>query len=102
MAMVPTCGFKDQLTAVFEVPLTVAVKVVLWPPLSDAFPGDKLIVTFGARGCSVMEAVALWVGSAALTALSMTVCGDVIVTGAVYSPLNTLPRFGVTDQSTPL
>ena len=46
MVIVPTCGLKDQVTAVFEVPLTVAVKVALWPPWSDALPGDKLRLTF--------------------------------------------------------
>ncbi len=31
----------------FEVPLTVAVKVALWPPWRDALPGDKLTLTVG-------------------------------------------------------
>ena len=45
--MVPTWGFRDHVTAVFKVPLTAALKVALWPPWSDALPGDKLRLTIG-------------------------------------------------------
>ena len=89
------------MTPVFEVPLTVGVNVVLWPPLSDALAGDKLMLTGVAAGCSVRETVAMSVGSAALMAVRTTVCVDVILAGAVYSPLNTVPTFGVSDHSTP-
>src|ERR1700733_5419969 len=40
--MVPTRGLYDHVTLVSEVPLTRGMKVALWPPLSDALPGDKL------------------------------------------------------------
>jgi hypothetical protein len=46
LVIVPIGGLKDQVTALFEFPLTVAVKVALWPPWSDAFPGDTPMLTF--------------------------------------------------------
>ena len=45
MEMVPTCGLKDHVTAVFELPVTAGRKVAFWPPMSDALPGDKLTLT---------------------------------------------------------
>jgi hypothetical protein len=43
--MVPTWGLKDQVTAVFEEPFTLAVKVAPCPPLSDARLGETLTLT---------------------------------------------------------
>jgi len=40
------------------------------------------------------------VGSAALVAVIVTVCPDVIVDGAVYSPLDRVPTEGDIDQFT--
>jgi len=41
----PTEGFRDQVTFVFAVPLTEAVKVWLCPPVSDTFPGERVMLT---------------------------------------------------------
>jgi hypothetical protein len=87
--MVPTCGLIDQVTAVFEVPLTVGVNVALWPPVREALPGDKLRLTVGvgaggaALGCRIREADALLAGSTALVAINVTVSSDVMLLGAV-------------------
>ena len=82
--MVPTWGVTAHVTAVFEVPLTVAVKVALWPPWSDAVLGDKLrLTTGGGVAVRVTMAVALLVGSATLDAIIVTVCWLEMVAGAV-------------------
>ena len=51
-------------------------------------------------GVSVILACALFVGSAALTAVNVTACVEIIPVGAVYSPLRTVPSGGDTDQFT--
>jgi hypothetical protein len=73
------------MTPVFEVPLTAGLNVVLWPPVSDALLGDKLMltVTGGALGCNITATDAVLVGSAALDAVSVIVSCDVILAGAV-------------------
>ena len=73
------------MTFVFEAPLTVGLNVVLWPPVSDALLGDKLMLTAtgGAVGCNITGTEAVLVGSAALEAVSMIVSCDVILAGAV-------------------
>ena len=83
--MVPTCGLSDHVTAVLEVPLTVAVKVALWPPLSDTLPGDRLRLTAcgGGLASSVTEATALLLASARLTAVTTTACCEGTLAGAV-------------------
>lgn len=43
----PICGFSDQVTLEFEVPLRVAVNVVLWLASSDTFAGDRVMLTGG-------------------------------------------------------
>ena len=77
--IVPTFGVKDQVTAVVDVPLTVAVKVALWPPMSDAFPGDRLMAT----GVSIIMPAAIFVESAALVAEIVTTDSFTIDGGAV-------------------
>jgi hypothetical protein len=85
----------------FEFPLTVAVKVALWPPWSDALPGDKPMLTFeGGGGVRVTVAVAVLVGSATLDAVTVTVCWLDIVAGAVYAPFTMVPAAGLSDQVT--
>jgi hypothetical protein len=94
--MLPTCGLIDQVTAVFEVPVTVAVKVALWPPFKEALPGDNAtpvvdVTTFdpgaGVEGLSsgfkVSETAADLVGSATLVAVITTTCCPLIELGAV-------------------
>ena len=73
------------MTSVFELPLTVGLNVALWPPVSDALVGDKLMLTLtgGAVGCNITGTDALLVGSAALEAVSVIVSCDVILAGAV-------------------
>jgi len=69
----------DHLTEVFEVPLTVAVNVVLWLAVSDAVVGDKVRVT----GCNVTVALVLTDVLAALVAVTVMVCELVTEAGAV-------------------
>lgn len=95
------------MTEVFELPVTVGVKVAVWPPFRDALPGDKLRLTVCAgtglaTGFNVSETVAYLVGSAWLVAFNTTVSCVVTLAGAVYFPLVKLPTFGVTDQVTPV
>jgi hypothetical protein len=76
---VPTAGFRDHVTAAFELPLTSGVKVALWPPSSSALAGDKLRLT----EVRVMVAVAVLVGSSTLATVSVTVCKLPMDAGAV-------------------
>jgi hypothetical protein len=67
-----------------EFPLTLAVKVALWPPWTDAIAGDTLRVTAdGGVAIRVTEAVAVLVESATLDAVIVTVCWLERVAGAV-------------------
>jgi len=82
--MLPTCGLIDHVTAVFEVPLTLGVKVALLPPVSDTIAGDKLRLTGGgALASNVTDAVIVLVGSAALVAITVTDCCEATLAGAV-------------------
>ena len=74
----PTAGFTDQATAVFDDPLTVAVNWLVWETVSDAVEGvtDTLI------GVRATLALADLVGSAALVALTVTDCALEIKAGA--------------------
>ena len=77
---VPTAGFKDQVTAVFDDPLTAAVNCWVWDAVRDAVNGVRETVTGGA---SATLALADLVGSAALVAVTVTVCALEIEVGAV-------------------
>jgi hypothetical protein len=68
----------DHVTAVFEVPLTVGVKVAVWLPSSEAEDGPTVSPT----GINVTVAVALSAEFAALDAVTVTVCWLAIVAGA--------------------
>jgi hypothetical protein len=99
--IVPTCGVTAHVTAVFEFPLTVAVKVALWPPWIDAVLGDKLSLTVeGGVAVRVTMAVAVLVGSATLDAIIVTLSRLEIVEGAVYTPFTMVPTAGLSDQVT--
>ena len=76
---VPTAGLTDHVTVVFDDPLTVAVNWLVWETVSDAVEGvtDTLI------GVRATLALADLVGSAALVALTVTVCALGIEAGAV-------------------
>lgn len=72
----------------FELPLTVGVNVVLWPPFSDALPGDRLrltdCATVGvATGFNTSETVAVLLEFARLVAVNVTVSCEVMLAGAV-------------------
>jgi len=81
--MVPTAGDTLQLTEVLLLPVTVAAKVAFCPPLIDVVEGVTEMATTGAGGTSDIEAVAVFAVLAALAAVTMTVCADAIVAGAV-------------------
>jgi hypothetical protein len=76
----PTDGDNDQFTPVLLVPLTVALRVVDWPPVSEAVEGVSVIDT---EGVNEIEALAFLVPSAALVAVTVTVCAEVTNAGAV-------------------
>ena len=63
-------------------PVTVGVKVVLWPPMTDTVAGARLRPTT-AVGLSEMVAVADLVESTVLAAFNVTVWALLIVAGAV-------------------
>jgi hypothetical protein len=69
----------DQFTAALLDPVTVGFTVVDCPPVSDAEVGDTEIAT----GVSAMVALALLVASAALVAVTVTVCAEPTTAGAV-------------------
>jgi NAD(P)H-hydrate repair Nnr-like enzyme with NAD(P)H-hydrate dehydratase domain len=77
---VPTAGLTDQVTAVLDEPVTVAVNWLVWETVSDAVAGFTDTLTGGARA---MLALADLVGSAALVAMTVTVCALEIEAGAV-------------------
>jgi hypothetical protein len=79
LLIVPTGEFKDHVTAVFEVPVTVGLKVALWPPVSDADDGP----TVNPITCNDTVALAVLVESATLVAMIVTVSELLIVVGAV-------------------
>jgi hypothetical protein len=84
LTMLPMFGERDQVTDVLEDPPTAAVKVALWPGLSVRVAGDKLTVTAGAGfGVSEMEEAAVLVESAWLVAITVIVCCELTVDGAV-------------------
>jgi hypothetical protein len=96
LAIVPTAGVRDHVTAVFVVPLMVDANVALWPPVRDVLPGDNAITT----GTNVMLAVAVFVESSTLAAVSVIVWRLAIEAGAVYTPFTIVPTTGLSDQLT--
>ena len=74
-----------QVTAVLDVPVTVAVNDCVLEVLMEALVGLRLSSTATAA-TMVMLAEADLVGSAALVAFTVTVAGEGAVAGAVYSP----------------
>jgi hypothetical protein len=75
---VPTLGLKDQVTAVLPVPVTEALNVVVAPAPIATKPGPTVTPT----GCSDTVALAVFVESAALVAVTVTVCWLPITDGA--------------------
>src|SRR5690242_21745354 len=98
--MLPAFGVIDYVTAVFALPVTVAVNCCVCPPFRVAVAGASDADT-AAVGVSVTVAVPLLLASAWLVAMTVTVCCVVIVAGAVYSPpALMLPAFGLIDHVT--
>jgi hypothetical protein len=85
LLMVPTWGVTAHVMAVFEFPLTLPVKVALWPPWSETVLGDKLRLTVAGAAVAVRVtmALAILVGSATLEAVMVTVCWLEMLPGAV-------------------
>jgi len=59
------------------------VNVTDCPPVSEALDGVTEMAATGAGGTSDIVALAVLVGSAALVAVTVTVCAEAIVAGAV-------------------
>jgi hypothetical protein len=78
--MLPTAGLSDQVTAVFDVPVTAAVKVCVCEGVRVTLPGVNATLTGEA---SATVALAATEESATLVALTVTVCGPAIKAGAV-------------------
>ena len=78
--MLPTAGLSDQVTAVLELFDTVAVKAWVCEVVSVTLPGVNATLTGGA---SDTLALADLVESAALVAVTVTVCALGIEAGAV-------------------
>jgi len=90
--MLPTAGLRLQVTAAFELPVTVAVNCCVWPCPKLACAGLTLTTTGAAAGGGVLGAgggvkisvaVALLELSATLVAFTVTVCCAEIDAGAV-------------------
>ena len=78
----PTAGFSDQVTFVFDVPVTAAVNCWLCDELKDALAGLTVTVT-AVGGVSETMAFALPVEFPALAAMTVTVCALLMAGGAV-------------------
>lgn len=94
MVTVPTGGDTVQLTAVLLAPLTVAFSVADCPDVSDAVDGVNEIAT----GTNDITALALRLEAAWLVAVTVTLCAEEIVPGAVYVPFPMVPTCGDTDH----
>jgi hypothetical protein len=75
---VPTLGLMDQVTAVLPVPVTEALKVAVAPAPRATEPGPTVTPT----GCNDTVALAVFVESAALVAITVTVCWLPTINGA--------------------
>jgi hypothetical protein len=88
------------VTPVFDDPTTVALNCCVCEAPSETLAGVSDTVT---AGTSVIPALADFVGSAALTAVTVTVCALEMEAGALYKPVFvTVPISGLTDQLTPV
>ena len=74
----------------------MAFNVVDCPPVSEAVEGDTVTAT----GTKLTWALTFFVGSAALAAVTVTVCAEAMVAGAAYTPAAKVPTDGDIDQFT--
>jgi hypothetical protein len=81
-----TVLFTDHVTVVFGVPVTVAVNCCVVVVCTVADVGDNVMVTDGGAAVIVVVALALFVLSATLVAVTVTVAGEGTEAGAVYKP----------------
>ena len=100
MFIVPIAGLRDQLTAVFGLPLTVAVNWLVWVCPRLALGGLSVTPMSFAVSCSMAEADLL--GSAILTAVTVTIWGKATDAGAEYNPLEIVPTGGLIYHATPV
>ena len=77
--MAPTAGFNDHVTAVLELPVIVAVNCWVCEIVSEAAGGVSEIVT----GMRLIMALADWVESASLVAVTVTFWALAMEAGAV-------------------
>jgi len=84
--MIPTAGESDQLTPALTPPLTPALKPATCPAVRDAEEGmmyTKPPLDAGAPAATrEIVAVARWVASLVLTAVTVTVCDELRELGA--------------------
>ena len=78
--MLPTAGLKDQVTTVFVVLATVAVKAWVCVGVRVTLAGVRVTPT---GGVSDTVAVAETAGLATLVAVTVTVCAVAMAAGAV-------------------
>ena len=96
--MLPTAGLIDHTTDVSVAPVNVAVHCCVCEVKIAACPGLTDSVTVGRSRIATLPD---WVASDVLVAVTTTVCGEVIETGAVYlPPVETAPTCGFNDQVT--
>jgi hypothetical protein len=96
-------GESDQVTPVFRVPLTTALNRSLWPAVRELEVGliwTEMGVPLApaAFGKREMVALAIWLESARLVAVTITVCGSLMLLGALYTPPDILPTEGAIDH----
>ncbi len=92
---------KPQVTAVFDVPLTLAVKSCVPAVGTEALVGLMLNKTAAAATIVTLAEPDL-VGSATLVALTVTVAGEGTLAGGVYTPLVEIVPHAVPPQPAPL
>jgi hypothetical protein len=78
--MLPTAGLSDQVTAVFDVPATLAVNIWVCDGVRVTLPGVNATLTGGA---SDTLALADLVELATLVAVTVMVCALAMEAGAV-------------------
>jgi hypothetical protein len=89
LEIVPTAGLNDHETLGFNEPATVAENCCVWPTPRLTVPGDTVTVT---GGVTVTFAVADWVGSCTLVAVTVTDRGLETEAGPTYRPVfDTVP-----------
>src|ERR1039458_9742483 len=96
--MLPITGLRDQVTAVFDVPVTAAVNAWVCEGVRVTVPGVNATLTGGASDTLALTDL---VESATLVAVTVMVCVLEMEAGAVKTPAaEMLPTAGLSDQVT--